>query len=647
MIVRSLLLLLLCTLGAGCVDSITQILVEIDADEAVREELTSIQLQIYDTVPDAEGHLQEVDSERISLPSGADAGQPGLGAGLLSFGIEKGKADRFLLVVLGLRREEVVIERKMVLSFSQGRKRKVTFHLGTSCLENLCGGAMQEEEWLTLTCDPDQGGQCQPTPEADKPEAGVPDADVPSREGGSDGSGLDASDGSMEDAGDGSKMDADVPPQDGGGDAEAGPTPPRDASPDADGGMDGSTNEAGPAAEAGPDAGPCADGGCVECGVGFEPAGDGGCFNPDDCRGHLCQNGSSCVDGLNAYTCACGASGYYGDRCDLDIDECQVANECTHADYPCAQSVAPGYICQGWRADWHMPDAQPGSKYAPNVDWTSTAGLVIDHVTGLIWQRDLPRVYMGCTATKDADGSHPSPQAGEICLLAEAKGYCNTLSLAGYDDWRLPTKIELESIVDETQFNPSIKREAFPDLPGNDSIGRVGQSFWASNAVPAIAGYAWTVNFVYGYSLADNAATGEYRVRCVRSNRVPAGVAKPSARYALDAANDLVSDARTGLVWQRSASASTLTWSDAKTYCTGLSGGFRLPSYKELLTLVDPLRDSPALDPIFASPAREFFWSASPDVDPLVTGYAWHVSAWYGDSNIEPISSLDRVRCVR
>ena len=35
----------------------------------------------------------------------------------------------------------------------------------------------------------------------------------------------------------------------------------------------------------------------------------------DDCEGHECLNGATCVDGINTYTCTCPTS-HSGDRCE-------------------------------------------------------------------------------------------------------------------------------------------------------------------------------------------------------------------------------------------------------------------------------------------------------------------------------------------
>lgn len=43
--------------------------------------------------------------------------------------------------------------------------------------------------------------------------------------------------------------------------------------------------------------------------------------NVDDCPGNLCQNGGTCVDGVNAYRCKCPPN-FTGNFCEQDVDEC-------------------------------------------------------------------------------------------------------------------------------------------------------------------------------------------------------------------------------------------------------------------------------------------------------------------------------------
>jgi Protein of unknown function (DUF1566) len=122
-----------------------------------------------------------------------------------------------------------------------------------------------------------------------------------------------------------------------------------------------------------------------------------------------------------------------------------------------------------------------------------------------------------------------------------------------------------------------------------------------------------------------------------------AGALTPADRYVIDAASDIVTDTRTGLVWQRTVPNGTYAWDAAKAYCSGR--GWRLPGLKELLTLVDVTRAMPSIDPAFPNTPAEYFWSASPYVGEA--GNAFYVDFYSGRSSFEGVGAARRVRCVR
>ena len=90
---------------------------------------------------------------------------------------------------------------------------------------------------------------------------------------------------------------------------------------------------------------------------------------------------------------------------------------------------------------------------------------------------------------------------------ADAVAYCPTLTLAGQSDWRLPSMIELLSIVDHGQYNPSIDPTYFPSTPPD--------SFWSSSPVAGSPYHAWYVYFYYGLANNESRAYVHF-VRCVR-----------------------------------------------------------------------------------------------------------------------------------
>jgi hypothetical protein len=105
-----------------------------------------------------------------------------------------------------------------------------------------------------------------------------------------------------------------------------------------------------------------------------------------------------------------------------------------------------------------------------------------------------------------------------------------------------------------------------------------------------------------------------------------------------------VRDTLTNLVWQRQASAATMTWTAAKTYCA--DAGRRLPTVKELFSLVDLTVAQPHIDQkAFPNTPAEPFWTSSPRAGYCDAGWSvdFHDGLWF--VNHESITY--RVRCVR
>jgi hypothetical protein len=271
---------------------------------------------------------------------------------------------------------------------------------------------------------------------------------------------------------------------------------------------------------------------------------------------------------------------------------------------PASCGASPG---GGVWAAWPMPDATRGYDL-------STPGIAVDRVTGLGWQRVL------------------SP---ELHDWAGARATCDCLTLGGYDDWRLPTRIELVSLVDFTRQDPALDPQAFPDTPF--------EWFWtASPRAESDPPAAWYVAFFDG-DTHHASVDVPYHVRCVRGG---AAAAKPS--YTIQA-DGTVADGRTRLTWQRAVEPVQRTWKDAATYCRGLplaGGGWRLPDVKELQTLIDESRRGPAIDPqVFPETPAEGFWT-SPPLAGMPT-FAWFVSFDGGIAYNSNEEHLYNVRCVR
>lgn len=285
-------------------------------------------------------------------------------------------------------------------------------------------------------------------------------------------------------------------------------------------------------------------------------------------------------------------------------------------------------------AEWPMPDALPGSQTQPS--YSATDLVTTDKVTGLRWQGRPPDIYPSCTGKYRVDD-----KAGTGCTWAEAVAYCRSSDVAfalGGGIWRLPTKVELESILDETR---SFAAPAVFDTYPIDF-------FWSATPYIKLTTtgnqLAFAVDFAEGWSY----CTGLFkagRVRCVTSASETGG---SEPQYSIE--DEVVTDERTHLHWQRSVAPDEHTFADAKVYCAALDvagGGWRAPAYKELLTLVDPRRRDPTIDvDAFPDTPQSVFWTASPYLDENVAAY--QVDFRDGQSTRDgSVNDLHHVRCVR
>jgi hypothetical protein len=140
----------------------------------------------------------------------------------------------------------------------------------------------------------------------------------------------------------------------------------------------------------------------------------------------------------------------------------------------CASTDWPG------QDGFYQAGCPTAGRFTDNAD-----GTVSDNCTGLMWQKDTaPGTYM----------------------WQQALQYCETLSLAGQSDWRLPNVRELQSIVDYGRYNPSI----------DPIFGAVSSYYWSSSASVYYPAGAWLVYFDVGYVDYDYKASAGY-VRAVRS----------------------------------------------------------------------------------------------------------------------------------
>lgn len=264
-------------------------------------------------------------------------------------------------------------------------------------------------------------------------------------------------------------------------------------------------------------------------------------------------------------------------------------------------------------------------------------GTVTDNNTGLMWQQ--------------------VPYEGMVSFSGAAE-YCETLTLAGHDDWRIPSAKELFSLTD---FEPEVKCPCLdthyfqfpprskqgggppgggpqgsppaggqggpqggtpsggdtnshgaanytPPSPRGGEEGAVGKDqgqFWTRNLykVGTTHGGAETgfgVNHVSGHikgypTSEDNPDRGK-RVRAVRGNAY-------LVNEFVDNGDGTISDLATGLMWMKDDYGQSIMWEEALAYCENMEfagyDDWKLPNVKELHSIVDYSGVYPAVNPKF------------------------------------------------
>jgi hypothetical protein len=204
------------------------------------------------------------------------------------------------------------------------------------------------------------------------------------------------------------------------------------------------------------------------------------------CANGACSAGACCVNACTNGAVRCGGNAVQA--CNTQANGCAAWSSAACTGAVCERAAGPVCADPNW-AEWPMPNGQTDvTAGAPNLEtYTNNGdGTVTDNVTGLIWQQAVP-------AGTFAQGG--------------AATYCASLNLGGFQDWRLPTFIELFSLVD-LSVNPTIDATYFP--------GTGGVIFWSSTPTHGTPGSVWIVKFSVGLWTTAYPTTGVGYVRCVR-----------------------------------------------------------------------------------------------------------------------------------
>jgi len=254
-------------------------------------------------------------------------------------------------------------------------------------------------------------------------------------------------------------------------------------------------------------------------------------------------------------------------------------------------------------------------------------GTITDLNTDLMWQQD----------------------PGDKVTFSEATSGADTLTLAGYADWRLPSIKELYSLINFNGTDPSgldstdslipfIDTNFFVFQYGDESAGEriIDSQYWSSteyvsttmNGDATVFGVNFADGRIKGYprDMLPNGHLMQMYTLCVRGNE----------NYGLndfvDNNNGTITDISTDLMWSKTDSGEGMNWEDALSWVQQKNAenylgysDWRLPQAKEMQSIVDYSRapsitNSAAIDPIFdVSPITDeggsmnypFYWTGT------------------------------------
>lgn len=266
-------------------------------------------------------------------------------------------------------------------------------------------------------------------------------------------------------------------------------------------------------------------------------------------------------------------------------------------------------------ADGEALAVQTGTWAADGAEAAGTKWSCLkDNVTGLVWE------------TKTTAGAHSITNktnwAGRDAMAAAS----NTEELCGIKTWRVPSIVELATIVNNNKHNPTFDTARFPN-------GK-SQAYWSSNPVAGATANAWAMNFFAGIQN-KKAKTLNFQVMLV-SGSSTATDALDNERFEVNS-DGTVLDQATGLMWRQcpigqsgaacSGNITTLVWggtmkaAEKSTFADYTD--WRLANSKELASIVAFGKASPNVNQDVFPSLTMSVWTSSPVVGASAANQAW------------------------
>ena len=161
-----------------------------------------------------------------------------------------------------------------------------------------------------------------------------------------------------------------------------------------------------------------------------------------------------------------------------------------------ATAFDAGAACTAGNPNANATESTPTSAFVDNHD-----GTVTHNLTGLMWKQ--------CSQGQSGEGCATGAASRMTWSAALATAVADTT--AEHNDWRLPNKKELESIVETCGYKPSINQPLFP--------ATAASSFWSGSSYVPNPTSAWGVDFSDGGTFTGYKGSDIY-VRLVRGGSV-------------------------------------------------------------------------------------------------------------------------------
>ncbi len=171
--------------------------------------------------------------------------------------------------------------------------------------------------------------------------------------------------------------------------------------------------------------------------------------------------------------------------------------------------------------DYTKLDASGNDLPYSAIAWTC----VRDNHTGLIWEAKVNNPdhlrynghsYSWYNPDPDSNGGNPGSEGPPFCAETQCDTYhyvqaVNTQSLCGASDWRMPTRMDLNSLVHHGRTDPAIDVTFFPNTSA--------LKYWSATPSAGSPNSAWVVSFLDGSDNTNSKGSAPRRVRLVRNDQ--------------------------------------------------------------------------------------------------------------------------------